>query len=141
MRIRWRGFELPTRVIPDRDSLNGSFGRFRVEPFERGYGTTIGHSLRRTLLSSIEGTAVTSVKLDGATHEFTAIDGIQDDVVDIMLNLKELLLNIHDDNPVAFHLEKTGVGPVTAGDITETDRFDVVNKDPGADFRIMFPRQ
>ena len=129
MRIRWQGFELPTRVLPDHENMTAGYGRFVVEPFERGYGVTVGNSLRRALLSSIEGTAVTSIKIQGVTHEFTASDGIQEDVVDVILNVKELLLRLHDDSPVTLHIEKSGVGPVTAADIQENDRFEVINRD------------
>ena len=117
MRIRWRGFELPTRVVAEQETLTDSYGKFTVEPFERGYGTTVGNSLRRVLLSSLEGTAITSIQVDGVTHEFTAIKGVQEDVVDLVLNVKELLIRIHDDEPVSMTLEKSGTGPVTAGDI------------------------
>ena len=132
MRIRWRGFELPTRVVLEEDDpkhLYGHYGRFIVEPFERGYGTTIGNSLRRALLSSIQGTAFTSIKIDGVAHEFGTIDGVQEDVVDIVLNIKQVLLKMFDDGPVDLVLEKTGEGPVTAGDIADTERAEIINKD------------
>lgn len=129
MRIRWRGFELPTRVVAEPETLTETYGRFIVESFERGYGVTIGNSLRRVLLSSIEGTAVSSIKINGVTHEFTAMKGIQEDVVDIILNVKEILLRFQGDDPVVLRIEKSGVGPVTAGDIQENERVEVVNKD------------
>ncbi len=76
MRIRWRNFELPSKVVPDSDSLTQEFGRFVIEPFERGFGHTIGNGLRRVLLSSIEGTAITAVRIGGASHEFVSLDGV-----------------------------------------------------------------
>ena len=90
MRIRWREFELPSRVEADKESLSEEYGRFVVEPFERGFGNTIGNGLRRVLLSSIEGTAVTAVRISGAQHEFDSLEGIYEDVTDIILNIKRL---------------------------------------------------
>ncbi len=85
MRIRWRNFELPSRVQPDAESLTPTYGRFIIEPFERGFGHTIGNGLRRVLLSSIEGTAVATVKIEGASHEFDSLEGVYEDVTDIIL--------------------------------------------------------
>jgi DNA-directed RNA polymerase subunit alpha len=92
MRIRWRGLELPSRVVPDTDSLTSYYGKFSAEPFERGFGATVGNSLRRILLSSLEGAAVTKVRLQGIQHEFTTIPGVVEDVTDICLNLKSLVV-------------------------------------------------
>ena len=92
MRIRWRGLELPSRVTPDRDTLTPTYGKFVAEPFERGFGATIGNSLRRILLSSLEGSAVTRVKIQGVQHEFTTIPGVIEDVTDICLNIKSLVV-------------------------------------------------
>ena len=94
MRIRWRGLELPSRVIKDEVVSTGTYGRFIIEPFERGFGTTVGNSLRRILLSSLEGAAVTSVKIAGAPHEFTSLPGVYEDVTDIILNVKSLVVSI-----------------------------------------------
>lgn len=141
MRIRWRGFELPTQVQLDKDTANASYGHFAVEPFERGYGVTIGNSLRRVLLSSLEGAAVTSIRVsvskqeEGKTktvevsHEFTAIPGVYEDVTDLVLNIKELRLKVHSDEPITLNLEKTGKGPVTAADISTDERSEIVNRD------------
>jgi len=140
MRIRWRGFELPTQVQKDAKSATESYAKFAVEPFERGYGVTVGNSLRRVLISSLEGAAVTSIRINtagkgegakpsSASHEFTALPGVYEDVTDLILNVKEIRLNVHTDDPIAFKLEKTGKGPVTAGDISTDERFEVVNKD------------
>ena len=88
MHIRWRGLELPGSVVADTATLTNTYGKFTAEPFERGFGTTVGNSLRRILLSSLEGSAVTQIKLGGAQHEFTTIKGVQEDVTDIVLAVK-----------------------------------------------------
>ena len=97
MRIRWRNFELPSKVEADSDTLTSNYGRFFIEPFERGFGHTIGNGLRRVLLSSIEGTAVTTVKIEGASHEFDSIPGVYEDVTDIILNIKRLRVHFEGD--------------------------------------------
>ena len=99
MRIRWRGLELPTKVASDPKFRSTTFGRFAVEPFERGFGTTIGNSLRRILLSSLEGAAVTAVKIKGAEHEFTSLPGVMEDVTDIVLNVKGIIVKLDSDEP------------------------------------------
>jgi len=102
---------------------------FLIEPLHAGYGNTLGNSLRRVLLSSIRGGSVVAFRVEGATHEFTTIDGVKEDVVDIMLNLKGVRLRVHTDEPVELRLEKTGGGEVTAGDIQVTADVEVVNPD------------
>src|SRR5690606_10063922 len=97
MRIRWRNFELPSRVTPDGDSLSNEYGRFVIEPFERGFGHTIGTGLRRVLLSSIEGTAIRAVNIEGTSHEFDSLEGVYEDATDIILNLKRLRIQYHGD--------------------------------------------
>ena len=97
MRIRWRGLELPSRVVPDQDTLTDTYGLFVAEPFERGFGTTIGNSLRRILLSSLEGSAITEARIRGVQHEFTTIPGVVEDVTDICLNFKSLIVD--NQNP------------------------------------------
>ena len=97
MRIRWRNFELPSQVRMDRETATNQYGRFVVEPFEKGFGSTIGNGLRRVLLSSIEGTAVTWVKIDGVVHEFSTISGVLEDVTQIILNIKKLRVKMHTD--------------------------------------------
>ena len=92
MRIRWRGLELPSRVVGDQATLSDTYGKFTAEPFERGFGTTVGNSLRRVLLSSLEGSAVTRVKIQGVQHEITTIPGVVEDVTDIILNIKSLVV-------------------------------------------------
>jgi len=120
MRIRWRGLELPTRVVNDQQVSTPRYGRFIVEPFERGFGTTVGNSLRRILLSSLEGAAVTSAKLEGAEHEFTSLPGVREDVTDILLNVKSLIVKAHTDEPRILRVRSQVKGPVTA-DLIEVD--------------------
>jgi DNA-directed RNA polymerase subunit alpha len=129
MHIRWRGLELPSAVTADRGTLTGTYGKFTAEPFERGFGTTVGNSLRRVLLSSLEGSAVTQIKLAGALHEFTTIKGVQEDVTDIVLAVKSLVVKNHSDSTRVIRVEKSTKGPVTAADIQTDDAVEVVNKD------------
>ena len=129
MRIRWRNFELPSKVKPDSDSLTAEFGRFMIEPFERGFGHTIGNGLRRVLLSSIEGTAVTSVRIDGADHEFASLEGVYEDVTDIILNIKRLRIRHPGGGRITCTIHKSGKGPVTGADVTCEGDAEVVNKD------------
>jgi DNA-directed RNA polymerase subunit alpha len=117
MRIRWRNFELPSKVQPDKESLSTQYGRFIIEPFERGFGHTIGNGLRRVLLSSIEGTAVASVRIEGAAHEFESLEGVYEDVTDIILNLKRLRVQYEGQNQITCKVAKSGKGPVTGADV------------------------
>jgi len=94
MRIRWRDFEIPNSVTVDEDSRKSTYGKFVVEPFERGFGVTVGNSLRRILLSSLEGAALVSAKIEGVQHEFSTMHGVYEDVTEIILNLKNVLLTI-----------------------------------------------
>ena len=125
MRIRWRNLELPTRVVAEETT--GSYGRFVAEPFERGFGTTVGNGLRRVLLSSIEGSAVTSVKIQGVRHEFTALPSMVEDITDVILNIKKLLVRLHSDGPANLRIERTTKGAVTAADIVCDPGVEVVN--------------
>ena len=129
MRIRWRKFELPSKVVPDAESLTEEYGRFLVEPFQRGFGHTIGNGLRRVLLSSIEGTAVTAVRIEGADHEFASIEGVYEDVTDIMLNIKRLRIRHPGQSPITCSINKSGKGPVTGADVECEGDAEVVNKD------------
>ena len=106
MRIRWRGLELPNRLFIDRETATPNYGKFVAEPFERGFGSTIGNSLRRILLSSLEGSSVTRVKIQGAQHEFTTIPGVVEDVTDICLNLKSLIVKSYAAGPKTIRIEK-----------------------------------
>ncbi|MBI1312589.1 DNA-directed RNA polymerase subunit alpha [bacterium] len=129
MRIRWRGFELPSRVVPDRETLSTTYGRFVAEPFERGFGHTLGNSLRRILLSSLEGAAVTQARIQGVQHEFSTIPGVVEDVTEICLNLKSIVLKHHGSGPKTVRIDKHERGVVTAADIICDDQIDVVNGD------------
>jgi DNA-directed RNA polymerase subunit alpha len=120
MRIRWRGLELPSRVVKDARFASDTYGRFSVEPFERGFGTTVGNGLRRVLLSSLEGAAVTRVKIKGAEHEFTSVPGVLEDVTDIILNVKNLVVKLEADQPKTMRLAVRGPGEITA-DMIEAD--------------------
>lgn len=129
MRIRWRNFELPSRVEVDTETLTDGYGCFTVEPFERGYGTTIGNGIRRVLVSSIEGTAVTSVKIKGVQHEFSTIKGVMEDVTDIILNLKNLKVKLEKDGPVTLKIDEKAKKEVSAGDIQCEEGCEILNPD------------
>ncbi|MFG0293930.1 MAG: DNA-directed RNA polymerase subunit alpha [Phycisphaerales bacterium JB050] len=129
MRVRWRGLELPAQVIEDTRFSSETYGRFTVEPFERGFGTTVGNSLRRVLLSSLEGAAVSQVKILGAEHEFTSIPGVMEDVTDIILNIKNLIVKLDSDEPKTMRLAATGPGEVTADLIEADTAITILNKD------------
>jgi len=129
MRIRWRGLELPSRVIPDPNLNTDTYGKFTVEPFERGFGTTVGNSLRRILLSSLEGAAVTQIKIKGAPHEFTSLEGVQEDVTDIVLNIKNMVVSLTSDDAKTMRLEAEGPGEVTCELIEADTSVTIHNKD------------
>lgn len=129
MRIRWRGLELPSRVIPEHDGSSSTYGHFVVEPFERGFGATIGNSLRRVLLSSLEGCACTQVKIQGVQHEFTTIPGVVEDVTDICLNLKSLVIKNATSAPKTLRIERHERGVVTGADVITEEGVEIVNKD------------
>ncbi len=127
MRIRWRNLELPNKVTVDRDSLSDTYGVFTVEPFERGFGHTIGNGLRRVLLSSLEGAAVVWVKIPGVEHEFMAIDDVVEDVTDIVLNLKSLKVAYLGDDPIKLTIDVKRKGAVTAADFVCEADAEIVN--------------
>lgn len=129
MRIRWRGLELPSRVLPIRESLTATYGKFVAEPFERGFGATVGNSLRRILLSSLEGAAITKVRVQGVQHEFTTIPGVVEDVTDICLNLKSLVLKNYSASAKTLRIDRNTRGVVTGGDVICDDQVEVINKD------------
>ena len=129
MRIRWRGLELPSQVIEDATVSTPTYGRFIIEPFERGFGTTVGNSLRRILLSSLEGAAVTQVKIAGVEHEFTSIDGVLDDTTNILLNIKELVVSQSESGRKTMTLSRDTAGEVRAGDIVADPAIEIINKD------------
>jgi DNA-directed RNA polymerase subunit alpha len=129
MRIRWRGLELPSKVSCDSNSLTETYGRFTVEPFERGFGHTIGNSLRRVLLSSLEGSAVTRIKIKNALHEYTSIKGVLEDVTEIVLNVKSLVVRSRDDKQKVIRIAKDKAGPITSNDIQAPESIVVISKD------------
>lgn len=129
MRITWRGLELPTRVERDEAVSTDQYGRFYIEPFERGFGTTIGNSLRRVLLSSLEGSAVESIKIAGVDHEFSSIKGVMEDVTDIILRVKKLVVRMQGDQSRTIRVKANQAGPVTAAMIEADPAINVANKD------------
>ena len=129
MRIRWRGLELPSRVVPDQETLTDTYGLFIAEPFERGFGTTIGNSLRRILLSSLEGSAITEARIRGVQHEFTTIPGVVEDVTDICLNFKSLIVDNQNPTTRTIRIEKESAGVVTGGDVETDGQVEVINTD------------
>jgi DNA-directed RNA polymerase subunit alpha len=129
MHIRWRGLELPSMVECEKETLSATYGKFIAEPFERGFGNTIGNGLRRILLSSLEGSAVTQIKVHNAQHEFTSVRGVLQDVTDIVLNVKSLVVKNHSDSTKVLRVERTTAGDVLAGDIDTDDTIDIINKD------------
>ena len=129
MRIKWRGLELPSRVIADRNTLSDTYGKFWVEPFERGFGMTVGNSLRRILLSSLEGSAVARVSIQGVQHEISTIPGVVEDVTDIILNVKSLVVKNLSDQPKTIRIDKHGAGEVKASDIQHDEMVQIFNLD------------
>src|SRR5258707_3180268 len=129
MRIRWRGLELPSRVLRDQQVSTDTYGKFTAEPFERGFGTTVGNSLRRILLSSLEGAAVTHIKLKGADHEFSSLRGVMEDVTDIILNVKSLIVKLDSDDTKEMRVVAKKDVPVTAGMIEADTAITIINKD------------
>lgn len=129
MRIRWRGLELPSRVVRDEQVSTETYGKFSAEPFERGFGTTVGNSLRRILLSSLEGAAVTHIRLKGAEHEFSSLPGVMEDVTDIILNIKSLVVKLDSDDSKEMKLHARKAGAITAGMIEADPAITIINKD------------
>jgi DNA-directed RNA polymerase subunit alpha len=123
----WRDLIKPKTLEIEKETLGQTYGKFSCEPLERGFGTTLGNSLRRVLLSSLQGAAITAVKIDGALHEFQTLPDVVEDVTDIVLNLKEVLLKMEDTKPKVIRLDKEGEGKVTAGDISVVDGVKVLN--------------
>lgn len=128
MRIRWRGLELPTQVLRDEEISTDTYARLMIEPFERGFGTTVGNSLRRIMLSSLEGAAVTKVRIAGANHEFMSLPGIMEDVADIILNIKSLIIKMDGEGVRTMRLCRKGPGEVFARDIELDPALSIVNE-------------
>src|SRR5688572_332197 len=127
MPVRLGRFEMPKRLTKEESSATDTYAKFVAEPFETGYGHTVGNSLRRVLLSSLEGAAITSVKIDGAMHEFTTIDGVVEDVTDVVLNLKKVKFKAHNRETQSLLLTVNKEGAVTAGDIQLAQNIELVN--------------
>jgi DNA-directed RNA polymerase subunit alpha len=125
----WRGFQKPKRLAVDAETLTEKFGKFSAQPFERGFGTTIGNALRRTLLSSIEGAAVTAVRIEDVLHEFQSIGGVVEDATDIILNLKQIPFKLNGDGPKALYLRADQPGIVTSGMIEADGDVEILDKD------------
>lgn len=126
---KWRTIIRPKRLDVDGDTLTESYGKVVAEPFERGFGLTVGNSLRRVLLSSIQGTAITKVRIDGILHEFSTIPGVREDVTEIVMNLKEVILKLSSDGPEVLTIKKKGEGEITAADINLNSNVEVLNPD------------
>ncbi|MHC4838259.1 MAG: DNA-directed RNA polymerase subunit alpha [Planctomycetota bacterium] len=130
MRIRWRDFELPSGVVHEAETATDSYGKFIIEPFEKGFGHSIGNGLRRVLLGSIEGTAVTALEIDGVEHEFRTITGVVEDVTDLVLAFKRLRVTVESSElPAELSLEASGAGEVKASDIECPAGVEIVNPD------------
>ncbi|MBD3246783.1 MAG: DNA-directed RNA polymerase subunit alpha [Candidatus Omnitrophica bacterium] len=129
MGITWRDFQFPKRITVEQESYSPHYGKFIAEPLERGYGVTLGNSLRRVLLSSIEGAAVTSLRLEDAPHEFSSLDGVYEDLPEIILNVKNIVLRSYSKSPKKINIESQGEKKVTAKDIVTDESVEVINPD------------
>ncbi len=127
MGIKWRDFQLPKHLECEENTHTPTYAKFIAEPFERGFGVTLGNSLRRVLLSSIEGSAVTSIKIDGVLHEFSTLEGVLEDITDIVLNVKTLVLRSHSRTPKTIYIKKEKQGEVTARDIITDGTVEILN--------------
>ena len=129
MGIKWRDFQLPKRLECEESTHTPTYAKFIADPFERGFGVTLGNSLRRILLSSIEGSAVTSIRMDGILHEFSTLEGVLEDITDIVLNVKNLVLRSHSRTSKTIYIKKDKQGEVTARDIITDGTVEVLNSD------------
>ncbi len=127
MGVKWRDFQMPKRLECDEATYNSTYGKFIAEPFERGYGVTLGNSLRRILLSSIEGSAVTAIRIEGVQHEFTTLPGVMESVTDIVLNIKNLVLRSHSKTPKLIYLKINKKGEIKAKDIICDETIEIIN--------------
>ncbi|HNV86805.1 MAG TPA: DNA-directed RNA polymerase subunit alpha [Candidatus Omnitrophota bacterium] len=127
MGIRWKTFEMPKKLECETATLTPTYAKFIAEPFERGFGTTIGNALRRVLYSSIEGAAISNVRIEGALHEFSSLDGVLEDVPQIIMNVKKLILRYHGKGPKKITIDVKRKGAVTAADIQTDDTVEVIN--------------
>jgi DNA-directed RNA polymerase subunit alpha len=129
MGVKWRDFQLPKKLECEESSYTNTYGKFFAAPFERGYGVTLGNSLRRVLLSSIEGSAVTSIKVHGVQHEFAAVPGIVEDVSEMVLNIKNLVLRSNSKIPKLIYIKKNTKGEIRAKDIETDETIEIINPD------------
>jgi DNA-directed RNA polymerase subunit alpha len=125
----WKGFQRPKRVEVDAESLTGTYGRFSAQPFERGFATTVGNALRRCLLSSIEGAAITAVQIEGVLHEFSSIPGVKEDVTNVVLNLKQIPVRLHSDEPKILEIDVKGPRDVRAADLAGDPQVEICDPD------------
>lgn len=125
--MMWSDFQKPKKLDYDPETLTPNYGRFIAQPFERGFGTTIGNALRRVLLSSIEGAAITAVRVEGVLHEFSSLQGVVEDMTDVVLNLKQVPFKLHGSGPKTLYLEKKGPGVVTAADFEEDPDVEILD--------------
>jgi DNA-directed RNA polymerase subunit alpha len=125
----WKGFQKPKRLIPNTETLTDRYGQFSAQPFERGFGTTIGNAIRRVLLSSIDGAAITAVKIEGVMHEFSSIPGVVEDATDIILNLKQIPLKMNVEGPKTLYMNIDAAGEVTSRMIQEDADIEILDKD------------
>lgn len=123
----WSDFQKPKKLDYDPETLTPNYGRFIAQPFERGFGTTIGNALRRVLLSSIEGAAVSAVRVEGVLHEFSSLTGVVEDMTDVVLNIKQIPFRLHGEGPKTLYLEKKGPGVVTAGDFEQDSDVEILD--------------
>src|SRR5438876_10062618 len=124
----WKGFQKPKQLVPNLDSLTDKYGQFTAQPFERGFGTTIGNALRRVLLSSIEGAAITAVKIEGVLHEFSSIPGVVEDATDIILNLKQIPLKLHGEERKTIYLRALQPGVYTSAILEHDAEIEILDK-------------
>jgi DNA-directed RNA polymerase subunit alpha len=124
----WKGFQKPKRLVMDAETATDNYALFSAQPFERGFGTTIGNALRRVLLSSIEGAAVTAVKMEGVLHEFSSIPGVVEDATDIILNLKQIPINLHSEDAATIYLNAGAAGDFSSGSIEHGSEIEILDK-------------
>jgi DNA-directed RNA polymerase subunit alpha len=129
MQRNWKALIKPKRLEVEKETLSPSYAKLIAEPFERGFGTTIGNSLRRVLLSSLQGAAVVSLKIDGVLHEFSTVPGVKEDVTEIILNLKGVMIKLHGAGPKTVHIKAKGEGEVTANDIVADSDVEILNRE------------
>lgn len=129
MSVQLGKFELPKRLLTDNETKTEKYTKFIIEPFERGYGNTLGNSMRRVLLSSLEGAAITAVKIEGAMHEFTTVKGVVEDVAHIILNLKQVIIKSHTREPKKAEIRVNKAGVITAADIVVDNTMEIINTD------------